>query len=98
SQNEGLLANMWQFPMIQMTKTESDLEAFLQRSLSFSHQFVREVGKVRHVFSHIIWNLHVVHIIYTEKAKQALPYTFVPYHDLKKYPFSVAHKKVQNFL
>lgn len=95
--NDGLLANMWQFPMIEHRDKKLDIEKIVRETLSFPHTYIGEVGHVKHVFSHIIWELTVVRVTCTKRAED-LHYTFVPRETLARYPLSVAHQKVQQLL
>lgn len=94
----GLLANMWQFPMAE--------ESLLHRRLAgnnvyLHHQAEIEInekaGDVRHVFSHVIWELEVypAKVIHKDKA---CTYSFLSKEEMAEYPFSVSHQKVRKFL
>ncbi|HLS66022.1 MAG TPA: A/G-specific adenine glycosylase [Pseudogracilibacillus sp.] len=95
--NDGLLANMWQFPMIEYRDKKADIETLVHETLSFPHTYFGEVGNVKHVFSHIIWELTVVRVTCTKRTDDS-HFTFVPREMLTHYPFSVAHQRVRQFL
>lgn len=94
----GLLANMWQFPMVEESQLHSRLAG---GNLYFHNQAEIEIkekaGKVRHVFSHVIWELEVypARVIHKDKA---CAYSFLSKEKMSEYPFSVSHQKVRNFL
>ncbi|PIC70064.1 A/G-specific adenine glycosylase [Sporosarcina sp. P16b] len=53
----GLLASLWEFPMIELQDT-SAVETFeKENGLKLTH--IQELPHVLHVFSHITWNIHV---------------------------------------
>lgn len=94
----GLLANMWQFPMVE----ESVLyDRLAENNLYFHRQAEIEInekaGEVRHVFSHVIWELEVypARVIHKDKA---CAYSFLSKEQMAEYPFSVSHQKVRKFL
>lgn len=54
---EGLLANMWQFPMIEMKKDSDPLQLFIEQ---YEIAVKKEYGtffSLKHVFSHITWHI-----------------------------------------
>ncbi len=55
----GLLANMWQFPMIEHETKEKDTIRLLhdQYGIQFSKEI--DLGAFKHVFSHLIWEMNV---------------------------------------
>lgn len=57
----GLLANMWQFPMIEET-TDYSAVADLAENYQLELQGQEELLALKHVFSHIVWNLSSFHI------------------------------------
>ncbi len=92
--NEGLLANLWQFPMVLK-------ENILINHTIFSSKGVRirlgtKLGEIKHLFSHLIWHLHVYEGI-VENIDD-LKTKFVSIEQLDKYPFSTAHIKVMEHI
>lgn len=71
--SEGLLASLWGFPMIEedfVEDIESEVNAFLQHrrvqdymdeqfGIRLQPTSVQRVGPIKHVFSHVIWNMHL---------------------------------------
>ncbi|WKA55833.1 A/G-specific adenine glycosylase [Planococcus shixiaomingii] len=55
----GLLANMWQFPMIELAKEALPLEIEEELSENFSGVVdgVEKITSFKHVFSHLTWNV-----------------------------------------
>lgn len=95
--DKGLLANMWQFPMVAQT----DVDAGELRTV-FSEQYGMEVKlgehmqAIKHVFTHIIWHLDVYHA--TCEINGASSLTFVTQESLADYPISVSHQKIVKHL
>ena len=94
--SKGLLANMWQFPMI--PKENVRVNDWLENDYHVPMQLSEELGHVKHVFSHLIWNLHIyeANVTWTEENKKS--FTFVNIADLDAYPFSVSHQKIKALL
>lgn len=93
--SEGLLANMWQFPMMEGNHTHT-LETLAEKQLQCALEIGEQVGEVRHVFSHLIWNLTVYEARCLDECENSI--TFVKEAQLDAYPFSVSHVKIRSFL
>jgi|SRR5690625_3865399 len=96
--NKGLLANMWQFPMIKQTKrNERSLKEMIQNNYRVKVKTKEKLGEVTHVFSHKIWKLSIVELqCFIDDHPERL--SFVSQECLQTYPFSVSHVKVMDFL
>lgn len=91
--SEGLLANMWQFPMIQRDKT------FAEEIKNLYHVEICKVLKenffeLKHVFSHLIWNMQS-HFV-EGKVLLELPENvqLISIEDVKDLPFPVPMQKI----
>lgn len=92
---QGLLANLWQFPMAPMSDIDLD---------NATHWFYGEYGvqislgnkidKIKHVFSHVIWELEVYSGIVKTGELDHERSRFVPKEELVHFPFSVSHQKM----
>ncbi|MEN2465199.1 A/G-specific adenine glycosylase [Ornithinibacillus sp. JPR2-1] len=96
---EGLLANLWQFPMVPL----QELEMELVENWFFTHYGVRvklgkKQGELKHVFSHLTWELGIYPAVLMEQAEQVTSLTFVEEEELGHYPFPVSHQKMMQFL
>ena len=97
--NKGLLANMWQFPMIDqliMDIEDGVLKESMDERYRIPINIENKLGEVRHVFSHIIWELDVYAATTDIKAADGL--RFVSVDELTNYPFSVSHLKIREWL
>lgn len=54
----GLLANMWQFPMVERPSDEMDTIPKLQEQYSLQFTKENEIGTFKHIFSHLIWEMN----------------------------------------
>ncbi|MFD1020602.1 A/G-specific adenine glycosylase [Thalassobacillus hwangdonensis] len=96
---DGLLANLWEFPMAPATEVgEQDLSEWLRTTYGLEIRKMRHVDRIKHVFSHIIWEIEVL-TVETEGREAALPNAkFVTYKELSVYPFPVSHQKMLKHL
>lgn len=95
----GLLANMWQFPMFEkeVLKERPLVELFAEK-YGIEITIEEKLGDVKHVFSHLTWDL-TIHQARTERViEQKESLKFVTTEQLADYPISVAHQKVQGYL
>ncbi|MCT2534378.1 A/G-specific adenine glycosylase [Aquibacillus koreensis] len=98
--SKGLLANMWQFPMIPLASV--DLEhaaAYIEQLFGIEIELREELLQVKHVFSHIIWEMKVFKAKAVSATTQAHERSeFVSVKQLTDYPFPVPHQKIRNTL
>lgn len=97
--NNGLLANMWQFPMIEKSTREELVQA-VRKKYGIRIEEGIERGHVRHVFSHKIWDLTVLEATAMKSADDARESAlrFISPKELDTYPFSVSHLKIKELL
>lgn len=97
---EGLLANMWQFPMIEKNKpSDNTKEAFeLSYNVKIEKILKENFFEQKHVFSHLIWYLrcHLVEIEKTEKTPESV--RCVTLKEMESLPVPVPMIKILNFL
>lgn len=93
--NEGLLANLWQFPMINKSEIDFDyLSAWLEQTYPITTFGCKKLSPVKHVFSHVIWELEVYQFVVEVKEVEGVVGRFVSEQDLTAYPFPVSHQKI----
>ncbi|TFJ91475.1 A/G-specific adenine glycosylase [Lentibacillus salicampi] len=97
--DDGLLANMWQFPMVPVAEVGKDHMAnWFKMEYGIDVKPSAKKGDLRHVFSHIIWELEIVEATTTnEKAEDERVY-FVTRDELSAYPFPVSHQKMMPYI
>lgn len=97
--SKGLLANLWQFPMIPMNETaDKDIEKWMEENYGLTITLGEKRGKLKHVFTHLIWNIDI-YIAETrqEKAKEN-DWQFIKKRELRAFPFPVSHLNMMKFL
>lgn len=71
---EGLLGGLWVFPMVELTQGESHLHAVhrgIQEQYDLRVLIDAHLTDVRHVFSHLVWNLKA-YLVSTDEGFPAL--------------------------
>jgi len=53
----GLLANMWQFPMIERSNKEIDTGTLLEEHFNIDFAKENDLGTFKHIFSHLTWEM-----------------------------------------
>jgi len=92
--NTGLLANLWQFPMIEKKPIQFiSIEAMVKEVYGIDIKVNAQHEKVNHIFTHLKWELDVYDVTILNKGKDT-PFTFVEKTALQTYPFSVSHIKI----
>lgn len=95
----GLLANLWQFPMVPIEEIGMEhLENWVYSEYGVRIQLGERKGKLKHVFSHIIWQLEIfeANTIQTELDDERI--RFVDKEAITNYPFPVSHQKMMKYL
>ncbi len=92
----GLLANLWQFPMLEKTalQDKSVVELFAQR-YGLAIKVEKKLGVVSHQFSHKKWSLTVYEAKLLKGEEDQSSLNFIPITNLSDYPMAVAHQKAQ---
>ncbi|WP_066185815.1 A/G-specific adenine glycosylase [Gracilibacillus timonensis] len=93
--NNGLLAQMWQFPMVDTTTIdEQHLEAYIQEKFQTKVLQTTEKEPVKHVFSHLIWYLTVKHIKIKGTIRLPARMKLLTKKEVEQYPLPVSHQNI----
>ncbi|WP_077317998.1 A/G-specific adenine glycosylase [Virgibacillus proomii] len=97
--DNGLLANLWQFPMVPIEEIGWDhLENWVYGEYGLQIALGDKVGKLKHVFSHIIWQLEIYQAETMEETVKDRRLKFVNCQELSNYPFPVSHQKIMGYI
>ncbi|HLS10411.1 A/G-specific adenine glycosylase [Lentibacillus sp.] len=97
--DNGLLANMWQFPMVPVDEIGRDHMAnWFQMEYGIDVELSAKKGDLKHVFTHIIWQLEVVEARTKSDQAEDERLCFVSRDELDDYPFPVSHQKMMQYL
>ncbi|MTW88084.1 A/G-specific adenine glycosylase [Virgibacillus dakarensis] len=95
----GLLANLWQFPMAPIDEIGMEhITNWFFAEYGVQMNIGDKAGTLKHVFSHLIWQLEIFHAMtmQTETADERI--IFVKPEDLRLYPFPVSHQKMLKYI
>lgn len=95
----GLLANLWQFPMVPIAEIGFDhVVSWVKAEYGIHISLKEKRGKINHVFSHLIWDLSVYMAKTTGEVEENNHLKFVHYDQLSTYPFPVPHLKMRKYI
>ncbi|MDZ5474557.1 A/G-specific adenine glycosylase [Bacillus sp. 31A1R] len=94
----GLLANMWEFPNMEINLPFIDereqLKSFLSETYDLEVETGDMVGKIEHVFSHLIWNINVYEAKLKRVPQEMNEIRIVTKGEIAEYAFPVSHQKM----
>lgn len=98
--NEGLLAGMYEFPMLEGTKTEDEVLAYLKKA-GFKMLHIGKAPDGKHIFSHKEWHMkgYVIKVDELEPYDGKEEFLFVETKEAEeKYPLPSAFKVYSKYL
>ncbi|GEN31312.1 A/G-specific adenine glycosylase [Cerasibacillus quisquiliarum] len=96
--NEGLLANLWQFPMIPIKEVcLKHLPKYVYEKYGIHIRLENKQGELRHVFTHLIWDIEIFQAKTTDKVENDR-LKQVSQEALADYPFPVPHQKMMQYI
>ncbi|WP_053217151.1 A/G-specific adenine glycosylase [Virgibacillus senegalensis] len=95
----GLLANLWQFPMAPLAETDEEHAAqWFRQVYGIEISIESQLDQIKHVFSHLIWNVLVMEATVIGGSLTNGSGRFVKPAELEQYPFPVSHQKMLKHL
>lgn len=96
---EGLLANLWQFPMIPIEEIGFDhIEQYMYAEYGLDITMGTKQGTLKHIFTHLIWHLTVFESTLNQRTLNDSRLKLVSIEEIHKYPFPVPHLKISEYL
>lgn len=95
--NEGLLANLWEFPNCELESDESpkrQLKHFFEQVWGVTVTLHEQLLQFNHIFSHLKWELDVYRGTLHTEVMENETVKLVSMNELERYPFSVSHQKI----
>ncbi len=95
--DEGLLANLWQFPnheTEQLKNQQRELVKYIAESFQLQIHLGEKVQTVEHTFSHLKWNISVYEARLKSGAIDSENVHWVDHVAIEQYPFPVSHQKI----
>lgn len=98
-EEKGLLAGLWQFPMIEEVDSEAtNLILQTKKDYGLDIEIKEQVGTLKHIFTHIVWNLKIYRATCEKQDLYDESMRFINQSDLEAYTFPVSHQKVMAHL
>lgn len=98
-EDKGLLAGLWQFPMIQQKKiNQAQIVTDIKEKFDVSVTLQEKQGTLKHTFTHLIWNLKIYKASCVSKDLTNEQHRFVDPSYLKNYTFPVSHQNIMKHL
>lgn len=91
----GLLAGMWQFPMVEKKGIDPHLiTPFVEETFQTTCVETKQLKSIKHIFSHVIWSIDVFYFKVGSVEVNDPARRLVPLEEFAEYPFPVPHQKV----
>ncbi|MDQ0273611.1 A/G-specific adenine glycosylase [Cytobacillus purgationiresistens] len=95
--DKGLLANLWEFPNIELNlqyvSEKEQLKEAINTKYDTNISITDMIGQIEHIFTHLTWNINV----YQGKLDRVIEdkdLKLVSLEEIKIYPFPVSHQKM----
>ncbi|WP_077624360.1 A/G-specific adenine glycosylase [Sediminibacillus massiliensis] len=93
--DKGLLASLWQFPMAPLAETDEEHAGnWFTQVYGLKIDSLVKVDTIKHVFSHLIWEIDVFAGAIVSGGLTSERAKFVSRKELESYPFPVSHQKI----
>lgn len=95
----GLLANLWEFPNIEIhlrnQKERNQIDTIFQDEFGIAIETGKIIGQIEHVFSHLIWNIHVYEGKIQSDVKESQEWKLASLEEMEDLAFPVPHQKMR---
>lgn len=95
-QEQGLLANMWQFPMIEQKDQQVAFETFKNQYDVDLVDGMLNIASFKHVFSHLVWHIEAYLVEIVDSSKLINEAKLVSIEEMEVLPMSVPMLKIKN--
>ncbi|MGC4377007.1 A/G-specific adenine glycosylase [Fictibacillus sp. Mic-4] len=97
--NEGLLANLWEFPNTPLLKrgkgSKEEIARFLEKEWGIQAKIGDYISNLDHVFSHLKWNIQIFEGELLSSFESNERTKLVTLEEMEAYPFPVSHQKIR---
>ncbi|MFC7393956.1 A/G-specific adenine glycosylase [Scopulibacillus cellulosilyticus] len=94
---QGLLANLWEFPMVPLESLQTDtnkaVQDYIKKNYDLSIQINNTEMSIQHTFTHLKWHLNLFTGM-IDKTPVKEGGKWVSLKELEKFPFPVSHQKI----
>lgn len=96
--NQGLLANLWEFPNVEthlsFKSNKQHFQKFMDEQFGVDVTLNEHIGQIDHVFTHLEWNIQVYQGQVHSEVDETTHLKLVTDEQLKDYAFPVSHQKM----
>lgn len=97
--NTGLLASLWQYPMVPLKDVDKESTPYwFFGEYGLNIELDVSVDRIKHIFSHLIWEMEVVKVTVKEGTLDHEKARWVKPQDMSDYPFPVSHQKAHPYI
>ncbi|WML43065.1 A/G-specific adenine glycosylase [Neobacillus sp. PS3-40] len=97
--NKGLLANLWEFPNIEITlpfqNEKEKIKDLFKETFDLEFKPEKVIGQIEHVFSHLIWNVHVYSGKIVRNPSENQEWKFVSLEEMEDFAIPVPFQKMR---
>lgn len=97
--NKGLLANLWEFPNIEITlpfqNEKEKIKDLFKETFDLEFKLEKVIGQIEHVFSHLIWNVHVYSGKIVRNPSENQEWKFVSLEEMEDFAIPVPFQKMR---
>jgi A/G-specific adenine glycosylase len=94
----GLLANMYQFPMVPLEEAGEDIPGWVKDTYDVRLSLGKKEGELQHVFSHLIWDIQIYEADVLDEELRDGRLRFATMEEMKRLPFPVSHLRIRSNL
>lgn len=94
--SKGLLANMWQFPMVELPTPTHTVEEVVELDYGIEIQKGKELLAFKHIFSHLVWEIESFEAMLTNEKKLSLNSQWYSIEEVNNQPMPIPVLKVWN--
>jgi A/G-specific adenine glycosylase len=94
----GLLANLWEFPTVEIHHSlqydREQLAEQFDQSNNLNVKLERIIGQLEHVFSHLVWNIQIYTGTLNADIQESADWKLVSLEEMEQFAFPVSYQKM----
>lgn len=94
----GLLANLWEFPNVELHQPfvmeRAKISSLFRDSFDMNIKLEKSIGQIEHIFSHLVWNINVYIGTISQEFSESSEWKFISMDEIEMYAFPVSFHKV----
>ena len=94
--SKGLLANMWQFPMVELPTATHTVEEVIELDYGVEIKKGKELIAFKHTFSHLIWEIESFEATLVHEKKLSVNSEWYSIEEVNNYPMPIPVLKMWN--